>query len=67
MTDLRVITTTGKESVLEEAAVNEFKTSLRGQLLTPGDAGYDDARLIPDIWTLSLTRAPQNGALRPDR
>jgi FAD/FMN-containing dehydrogenase len=46
MTDLRVITTTGGENVLEEAAVNEFKTSLRGQLLTPGDAGYDDARLI---------------------
>lgn len=43
---LRVITTTGGENVLEEAAVNEFKTSLRGQLLTPGDAGYDDARLI---------------------
>ena len=29
MTDLRVITTTGGENVLEEAAVNEFKTSLR--------------------------------------
>jgi len=46
MTDLSVTTLTGGDSVLEDAAVLDFRTRLRGPLLTPADAGYDDARLI---------------------
>lgn len=31
---------------LSQAAVEEFKLGLRGELLRPGDASYDDARRI---------------------
>jgi FAD/FMN-containing dehydrogenase len=37
--------TTG-DIVLEEAAIQEFKTDLRGELLQPGQDGYDDARKV---------------------
>jgi hypothetical protein len=46
MADLRVMTTTGEETILEEATVQQFKTSLRGALLRPGDDGYDTARKV---------------------
>lgn len=32
--------------MVDEAKVQEFKASLRGELIRPGDAGYDDARKI---------------------
>jgi FAD/FMN-containing dehydrogenase len=32
--------------MLEEATVGEFRAGLRGSVLRPGDAGYDEARLI---------------------
>jgi len=35
MTDLRVITTTGSEAILKEAAVQHFAAGLRGPLLRP--------------------------------
>jgi len=31
---------------LEEAAIQEFKPTLRGELLRPGEDGYDDARKV---------------------
>ena len=34
--------------VVNPSAVQDFKASLRGPLLQPGEAGYDDAR---KIWT----------------
>jgi hypothetical protein len=46
MYDLQVTTNVGGEAALDEAAVEEFKASLRGELLTSGDEGYDEARLI---------------------
>lgn len=46
MADLRVMTTTGEETILKEATVQQFKTSLRGALLHPGDDGYDTARKV---------------------
>jgi FAD/FMN-containing dehydrogenase len=46
MGDVRLATNTGGETVLESATVEEFKSHLRGELLGPGDAGYDEARLI---------------------
>jgi hypothetical protein len=46
MVNLDVATITGEETVLEQAAVEAFKTSLRGELLCPDDAGYEDARKV---------------------
>ena len=46
MEDLRIITTRGTDTVLDEATVQGFKTSVRGPLLRPGDAGYDEARTV---------------------
>jgi hypothetical protein len=46
MTELRVTTTQGADTGLEEPVVEAFQASLCGELLRPGDAGYDDARTI---------------------
>ena len=35
--------------VLEEAAIQEFKTTLRGELLRPGEDGYDDGRKVFNV------------------
>ena len=43
---MRVKTSGGAEAVLEAAAVQEFAAGLRGQLLRPGDGGYDEARKV---------------------
>ena len=55
MVDLQVITNTGANTVLTAALVEEFQTSLRGPLLQPGDAGYDDARIV---WNGLIDRRP---------
>lgn len=55
MSDLKFITTTGGETVLEEAAVEEFKSSLRGELLRPSDDGYHEARTT---WNAIIDRRP---------
>ena len=34
---------------LEEAAIQEFKTTLRGELLRPSEDGYDDARKVFNV------------------
>jgi FAD/FMN-containing dehydrogenase len=46
MRELRVTTIQGADTGLEDAVVEAFKASLRGPLLCPGDAGYEDARKI---------------------
>jgi FAD/FMN-containing dehydrogenase len=46
MPDLQVTTSQGGEAVLEEETIEEFRTSLRGDLFTPSDEGYDEVRLI---------------------
>ena len=55
MEDLRIITTSGTDTVLDEATVQGFKTSVRGPLLRPGDAGYDEARTV---WNGMIDRKP---------
>lgn len=55
MTDLRIATTRGKDTVLDEATVEGFRTSVRGPLLCPGDAGYDDVRTV---WNGMIDRRP---------
>jgi len=46
MADLRIATTSGERRTVGEAVVRDLVHRLRGQLLTPGDRGYDDARSI---------------------
>ena len=49
MADQQVTTTRGSHltsSVLKESAIQDFKAGLRGTLLRPADAGYDEARKI---------------------
>src|SRR5437867_5961954 len=55
MTDLRVTTTRGTDTVLDEATVQGFQTSLRGPLLRPGDEGYDEAR---QVWNANVDKRP---------
>ncbi|HEV8718765.1 MAG TPA: FAD-binding oxidoreductase [Candidatus Binatia bacterium] len=55
MGDLRVTTMIGAETLLKGVAVDAFKASLRGELLCPGDAGYDGAR---QIWNGMIDKRP---------
>src|SRR5258707_4326755 len=55
MTDLRIITTTGTDAILEEATVQNFAGSLRGPLLQPGEGGYDETRRV---WNGMIDRRP---------
>ena len=55
MVDLRVATLTGPETMLSEAVVEEFRANLRGQLICPGDDGYDEAR---SIWNGMIDKKP---------
>ena len=55
MTDLRITTTRGTDMVLDETTVEGFKTSLRGPLLRPDDAGYDEAR---KVWNANIDKRP---------
>jgi FAD/FMN-containing dehydrogenase len=55
MTDLRVITRDGGDTILEEATVNDFAADLRGPLLRPSDGGYDGAR---KVWNGMIDRHP---------
>jgi FAD/FMN-containing dehydrogenase len=46
MADQRINTTSGTEIGLTATAIEQFKGSLRGELLCPGDDHYDSARAI---------------------
>ena len=51
----RVTTLTGQETTLPAAAVDAFKQSLRGQLIVPDDARYEEARRV---WNANIGRRP---------
>ena len=55
MVDLSIATTSGSDTLLNEAAVEDFKAGLRGNLLFPGEDGYDDARTV---WNAMIDRKP---------
>jgi len=44
--ELRIVTLAGTDSTLDEAEVERFASRLRGELLHPVDAGYEEARLL---------------------
>ena len=55
MVDLQVVTNTGDDSVPTEEIVEALQASIRGLLMQPGDAGYDDARIV---WNGMIDRRP---------
>jgi FAD/FMN-containing dehydrogenase len=55
MADLRIVTLTGADSALGEAVVEQFGSGLRGELLRPGDARYEEARLL---WSGMIDKRP---------
>src|SRR5215510_13380248 len=55
MADLRVTTLTGDEIKLTTRAVDEFKKTLGGELLTPDDDRYEEAR---KVWNANIDRRP---------
>ena len=55
MSDLRIATTSGNYTEIGESAVKEFRGSLYGETLLPGDDGYDGARRI---WNAMIDKRP---------
>ncbi len=55
MADLNIATLSGDYTVISEAAVEDFRGSLHGESLRPGDAGYDGARRI---WNAMIDKRP---------
>jgi FAD/FMN-containing dehydrogenase len=55
MPDLSMTTSTGSHIVIEGTTVETFKTSLRGELLCPGDTDYDEAR---KVWNGMIDKRP---------
>ena len=55
MADLNIATLSGGYAVISEAAAEDFRGSLHGESLRPGDAGYDGARRI---WNAMIDKRP---------
>jgi FAD/FMN-containing dehydrogenase len=55
MADLRIVTLTGADAALTGSVVEGFGSRLRGELLRPGDAGYEEARLL---WNGLIDKRP---------
>src|SRR5215204_4332076 len=55
MADLPIVTVTGADAALGEKVVGQFGSGLRGKLLRPGDAGYEEARLL---WNGLIDKRP---------
>jgi len=54
-TGVSAVTSDGRQIVLSRSDIDDFRASLRGQLLLPGATGYDDAR---KIWNGMFDRRP---------
>ena len=55
MADIAAVTVGGRETDLPSSAVDEFASGLRGELIRPGDPGYEPAR---QIWNGVIDRRP---------
>ncbi len=55
MTEVRIAATNGNDVVLDDAVVEGFEAGLRGELLRPGDEGYEEAR---KLWNGMIERRP---------
>jgi hypothetical protein len=55
MPDLKATTITGANIILTQAPVGELRKSLRGELVFPGEAGYDQAR---SLWNALFDNKP---------
>ena len=55
MAGIRIITASGADNVLEENTIEALRANLRGELLTPDVAGYNEARAI---WNAMIDRRP---------
>ena len=55
MVDLQAATLTGMDTLVTDEQVDEFRASLRGDLLQPGDPDYDQARRV---WNAMIDRRP---------
>jgi FAD/FMN-containing dehydrogenase len=55
MSDMKVTMITGSDTILKDKTINNFKSSLRGEMLLAGDDGYEDAR---KIWNGMFDKKP---------
>ncbi len=55
MAELKVKTLNGKDAVINGSAVEDFRASLRGELLLSGENGYEEARTI---WNGMIDKKP---------
>ena len=55
MSALQATRATGEQTILEEKAAEEFKASLRGELLSASEDGYDTAR---KVWNGMIDKRP---------
>ena len=55
MADLNILTLSGDYTVISETEVEDFRGSLHGESLRPGDEGYDGARRI---WNAMIDKRP---------
>ncbi|HVN44264.1 MAG TPA: FAD-binding oxidoreductase [Steroidobacteraceae bacterium] len=53
--DLPAVGLEGQSLMLKAGDIEELRSGLRGELLSPGDAGYDDARRL---WNAAFNRKP---------
>jgi FAD/FMN-containing dehydrogenase len=55
MADIHAVTIAGTETEISSRAVDQLASSMRGELIRPGDPGYEPAR---EIWNGMIDRRP---------